>query len=485
MSNIDINIEIQQLITSEQAWHYKVIPKEVNGRSITFYSDKNNVDIVEDELELVMGKDIKFSYADDETIKHALARYYRSHNGSTVKKVHKLANQDVDDFLGRIINDAHQSRSSDIHIEPMEQKCRIRIRIDGKLIEKYSLNPKEYPSLLNKIKVKSNLDIAEKRLPQDGRMVHDTATGKFDIRVSTLPSIYGEKIVMRLLSNDTTEINIESLGFNQNQLNNYLTGTKRNQGIILISGPTGSGKTTTLYATLKILNTDDSNILTIEDPVEYTIDGVNQVQLNEGIGLTFARALRTFLRQDPDIIMLGEIRDVDTAQMAIRAALTGHLVLSTVHTNSAWGTISRLIDMGVPAYNLADTLVLSVAQRLIRLLCPHCKTIDNEADEKVPLALSNTIAGIKIYKAIGCNQCHFTGFKGRRALYEVLPVDKELEKLIKQQASEIDDYLVAKGIATISSLVLEAVVHGETSIDEAIPLLLNDESIMNKAGNDN
>ncbi len=476
MADINIDTEIQQLITSEQAWHYKIIPKEVNGSSITFFSNKSNAAIVEDELELILGKEVRFSFSDDETIKHALARYYRSHNGNSSKKVQQLANQDVDDFLGRIINDAHQSRSSDIHIEPMEQKCRIRIRIDGKLIEKYSMNPKEYPGLLNKIKVKSNMDIAEKRLPQDGRMVHDTISGKFDIRVSTLPSIYGEKIVMRLLSNDTTEIKIESLGFNDTQLNHYLTGTKRNQGIILISGPTGSGKTTTLYATLKILNTDDSNILTIEDPVEYTIDGVNQVQLNEGIGLSFAKALRTFLRQDPDIIMLGEIRDVDTAQMAIRAALTGHLVLSTVHTNSAWGTISRLIDMGVPAYNLADTLVLSVAQRLIRLLCPNCKTIDKEAKEKVPVALRDLTKGITTYKAVGCNECHFTGFKGRRALYEVLPVDKELEKLIKQQVFDIDDYLKSNDISTISKLVLDAVKQGETSIDEAIPLLLNDES---------
>jgi type IV pilus assembly protein PilB len=477
MERIDINTETQQLITSEQAWHYRVIPKEINGSSITFFTNKDNAITIEDELELIMGREVQFVFSDDVTIKHALARYYRSQNGSSSKKVQQPANQDVDDFLGRIINDAHQSRSSDIHIEPMEEKCRIRIRIDGKLIEKYSLDTKEYPSLLNKIKVKSNLDIAEKRLPQDGRMVHNTAGGKFDIRVSTLPSIYGEKIVMRLLSNDTTEINIESLGFNDSQLNHYLTGTKRNQGIILISGPTGSGKTTTLYATLKILNTDDSNILTIEDPVEYTIDGVNQVQLNEGIGLTFARALRTFLRQDPDIIMLGEIRDVDTAQMAIRAALTGHLVLSTVHTNSAWGTISRLIDMGVPAYNLADTLIMSVAQRLIRLLCPNCKTVDKGSEEKAPIAIQKAITGITTYKASGCNDCHFTGFKGRRALYEVLPVDKELEKLIKQQVFDIDDYLKSKNISTISRLVLEAVKQGETSIDEAIPLLLNDESL--------
>lgn len=474
MNEIKINIELQQLITSEQAWHYKVIPKEANGSSIAFYTFESNAGMVGDELELIFGKTVQFSHVTNDVIKHALSRYYRSNNGN---KVQQLANQDVDDFLGRIINEAHQARSSDIHIEPMKEKCRIRIRIDGKLIEKYKLNLKEYPSLLNKIKVKSNLDIAEKRLPQDGRMAHETNNSRFDIRVSTLPSIYGEKVVMRLLSNDTTEINIKSLGFNKNQLNDYLEGTKRNQGIILISGPTGSGKTTTLYATLKILNTDDTNILTIEDPVEYTIDGINQVQLKEGIGLTFAKALRTFLRQDPDIIMLGEIRDVDTAQMAIRAALTGHLVLSTVHTNSAWGTISRLIDMGVPAYNLADTLVLSVAQRLIRLLCPHCKIEDGKVEGKVPSALWNILQGIKVYKDVGCNQCHYTGFKGRKALYEVLPVDKALEKLIKQQVSDIDDYLKLKGINTISQLALNAVKIGETSIDEAIPLLLNDDTI--------
>jgi len=382
----------------------------------------------------------------------------------------------VDDFLGRIITEAHQSHSSDIHIEPMKTKCRIRIRIDGKLIEKYKLEMKEYPSLLNKIKVKSNLDIAEKRLPQDGRMEFRTNESRFDIRVSTLPSIYGEKIVMRLLSNDTTNINIDSLGFNRTQLESYLTGIKRNQGIVLISGPTGSGKTTTLYATLMVLNKEDTNILTIEDPVEYTIEGINQVQLKESIGLTFTKALRTFLRQDPDIIMLGEIRDVDTAQMAIRAALTGHLVLSTVHTNSAWGTISRLIDMGVPAYNLADTLILSVAQRLIRRLCPHCKSVDEQAEEKLRFYATTDVKEIKAYKAVGCNHCHFTGYSGRKALYEVLPVTKELERLIKQQVSDIDDYMKQNRIRSIAQLAMEAVKAGETSVDEVIPLLLSDET---------
>ncbi|MFK5855097.1 MAG: GspE/PulE family protein [Bacteroidota bacterium] len=477
MNEIKINIELQQLITSEQAWHYSIIPKEENSGNIVFFTTKENAIVIEDEMELIFGSSVQYSFVCNESIKHALSRYYHSNNGSG-KQIQQLNNKDVDGFLGRIINEAHQARSSDIHIEPMKEKCRIRIRIDGKLIEKYKLNLKEYPGLLNKIKVKSNLDIAEKRLPQDGRMAHHTNNSKFDIRVSTLPSIYGEKIVMRLLSNDTTEININSLGFNENQLSDYLAGIKRNQGIILISGPTGSGKTTTLYATLKILNKEDTNILTIEDPVEYTIDGINQVALKEGIGLTFAKALRTFLRQDPDIIMLGEIRDVDTAQMAIRAALTGHLVLSTVHTNSAWGTISRLIDMGVPAYNLADTLVLSVAQRLIRLLCPHCKSEDANVEERVSSNLWSRLHKQTVYKAVGCNQCHYTGFKGRKALYEVLPVDKALGKLIKQQTSDIDNYLKTMGIITIPKLALNAVISGDTSIDEAIPLILADDSII-------
>src|SRR5690606_17705513 len=254
---------------------------------------------------------------------------------------------------------------------------------------------------------------------------------KFDIRVSILPTLHGEKVVLRLLNNDATNISLEGLGLGERDLSNYLEGVQRPSGMVLISGPTGSGKTTTLYATLKLLNKETRNIVTIEDPIEYTLEGINQVQLKEHIGLTFATALRTFLRQDPDVIMVGEIRDVETASMAIRASLTGHLVLSTIHTNSAWGTVSRLIDMGVPSFLLANTLNTTVAQRLVRLLCAECKT-------EVPFDGVLDPRGFKPYQrvarhfvAAGGDRCRRTGDRGRQAVYELVPIDRALAEKIK------------------------------------------------------
>ena len=261
--------------------------------------------------------------------------------------------------------------------------------------------------MINKIKILSNLDITEKRLPQDGRINYQYGDQKFDIRVSVCPTLYGEKAVLRLLNNDASNIDIRNLGIHEKGLDTYLKGVHKPNGIILISGPTGSGKTTTLYATLKELNSIDRNITTIEDPIEYTLDGINQVQLKEDIGLTFSSALRSFLRQDPDIIMLGEIRDGETAQMAIRASLTGHLVLSTIHTNSAWGIISRLIDMGVPRFLIANTLNLAVAQRLVRKLCEHCKKTVPVSEVNGASEVADDVPELAI--PVGCDHCHFTG----------------------------------------------------------------------------
>jgi type II secretory ATPase GspE/PulE/Tfp pilus assembly ATPase PilB-like protein len=263
------------------------------------------------------------------------------------------------------------------------------------------------------------------------------------------------------------------LGFKTDELNRYTTAVQKPNGIILISGPTGSGKTTTLYATLKQLNKPTSNILTIEDPIEYTLDGVNQVQLKEEIGLNYSEALRTFLRQDPDVIMLGEIRDAETAQMAIRASLTGHLVLSTIHTNSAWGTISRLIDMGVPGFLLASTLNLSVAQRLLRVLCPHCKAeTDLSVDDLPERYQSATIQ--KHYKAVGCNHCYFTGYSGRKAIYEVINVTKELAEQIKHNATDIDAYCTQNKINKLADNALQLFKNGDTTLEEIYPYLINE-----------
>jgi type IV pilus assembly protein PilB len=474
--NITLSADVQQLITAGQAWHYFIIPKNAYDGVLEVYIDEQNAnDQVKDELEVLLNKKIKFEKIDSDVLRKTLGKYYRKTENGTDKKTSAthITNYQAEDFLNKLIREAKEINSSDIHIEIYEERCRIRIRIDGKLIERYVISRMEYPALINKIKIKANLDIAEKRLPQDGRIIIKDGEQDFDIRVSVLPTLYGEKIVLRLLSKDATNIDIYELGFSERQLSDYLEGIKRTQGIILISGPTGSGKTTTLYATLKILNKEHTNILTIEDPIEYTLTGINQVQLKESIGLTFASALRTFLRQDPDIIMLGEIRDSETANMAIRAALTGHLVLSTIHTNSAWGTISRLADMGVPSFLLANTLNLTIAQRLVRLLCNHCKK--EAAFDMKMLPRNYKVSNIQHmhYVAVGCEECFYTGYKGRKAVYDVIPIDAEFSDYIKNMKFDISDIIAAKNITTLADNAFALFAKGDTTLDEIYSILLN------------
>lgn len=472
---IPLSIDLQHAITPQQAWHYHIIPKSAEGNlQLGLYvSDEKFHSQLSDELEMLFGKPVQLEKAAAAVIQKTLGKYYRNtHAHANIKQV-SAGNIKADDFLPMLISEAKNLGSSDIHIEAYEEKCRVRIRIDGLLIERYTISKLEYPSLINKIKIKANLDIAEKRLPQDGRIFFNSDGHKFDIRVSVLPTLHGEKIVLRLLSNDAANIEIERLGFNERELEDYLEGIKKPHGIILISGPTGSGKTTTLYATLKILNKEKSNIITIEDPIEYTLEGVNQVQLKEDIGLNFAGALRSFLRQDPDVIMLGEIRDAETAQMAIRAALTGHLVLSTIHTNSAWGTISRLSDMGVPPFLLASTLNTTVAQRLLRMLCSECKE-EKTFDPKYFPKTYKAPRAVEMYCVPkGCEHCHYTGYKGRKAIYEVIPIDFELADYIKNNTFTVEALLKERGIKTLRENAFELFEKGMTSIDEIYPILLN------------
>ena len=471
---ISLDAETQQVITTDQAWHYHIVPKNVNGESISFYVDESKRSIsLQDELEMIFGKQVELEPSSPDLINKTLGKYYRqtykNKNGNAVA----IDAKDSDNFVVKLIAEADELGSSDIHIEKYEERCRVRLRIDGKLIEKYVIPANDYPALVNKLKIKANLDIAEKRLPQDGRIAFEANGVKFDIRVSLLPTLHGEKIVMRLLSKDATNIDINELGMNIKQLKDYLEGIKKPNGIILISGPTGSGKTTTLYATLKILNEEKTNIVTIEDPIEYTLEGINQVQLKEDIGLSFSSALRSFLRQDPDVIMLGEIRDGETAQMAIRAALTGHLVLSTIHTNSAWGTVSRMIDMGVPSYLLASTLSLTVAQRLVRLLCPDCKSEEPFDNQLFPSHYKAPRTVTHHHVAKGCEMCFYTGYKGRKAVYEVIPIDYDMAETIKNEAFNIADQLKEKNINLLMDNAFDLFERGETSIEEVYSMLMS------------
>lgn len=461
-----IERSILQLVSTEQAWHYGIIPFEKTEGTL-YCAAVEGQELLIEELEVLLGADVVVERVPAAVLQPLLSQYYRRQAREEKSKV--LDQQQ--DVLDQLIQEAHQLGSSDIHIETYEHKCRVRIRIDGELVERFHLDKATYPSLVNKIKIRANLDIAEKRLPQDGRIFFQQNNQKFDLRVSILPTLFGEKVVMRLLSSDIGNIELEELGFETEQLEDYLEGIKRPNGIVLISGPTGSGKTTTLYATLHLLNATSRNITTIEDPIEYTLEGINQVQLKEAIGLDFSAAMRTFLRQDPNIIMVGEIRDKATAEMAIRASLVGRLVLSTIHTNSAWGIIPRLVDMGIPAYLLADTLNTAVAQRLVRLLCPHCKEQQPLESKAFPRNYKPPEALQQQYTAKGCDHCFYTGYKGRKAVYEIIPLDEELAQLVKQEEFDVKSLLIEKGISSLADNAFALFKDGLTSMEEIYPIL--------------
>lgn len=467
---------LKAAITPQQAWFYRIVPKGSENNCFTFLIDENHYkEDLKDELEIVLEKSIRFEQQPTDEIDYLLHKFYPNSNKKTGDQNQNInALPDSDRFVPFLINEARNLGSSDIHIEVYNDRARIRFRIDGLMVERHQVKKLQYPSLINKVKIMANLDIAEKRLPQDGRIFYQDGLQKFDIRISVLPTLHGEKIVLRLLGADASYIDLSKLGFNEDDLSKYLEGVNKPHGIVLISGPTGSGKTTTLYATLNLLNKTTRNIVTIEDPIEYTLEGVNQVQLRENIGLTFSSALRTFLRQDPDIIMLGEIRDQETAAMAIRASLTGHLVLSTIHTNSAWSTITRLTDMGIPPYLLAETMNLSVAQRLVRILCARCK-IKSEPDAEVKKQFQRM--GLPLPEAFfvakGCEHCNYTGFKGRKAVYEVIYIDHEVANDIKDGVTDARAIRKKYQIKSLPENALKLLNTGVTSLSEVYPILIS------------
>lgn len=370
-----------------------------------------------------------------------------------------------------IIKQAIEEGASDIHIEPFENRLSLRYRIDGVLQEKPPPAPHLKLAIVSRIKILAKMDIAEKRLPQDGSFVMKFEDKLIDFRVSTIPTIYGEKVVIRILDRSQLPLDLTQLGFEPFQLEIFRETIHKPYGLIFLTGPTGSGKTTTLYAALQEINNPEKNIITIEDPVEYRLDGINQVQVKPQIGLTFANALRAFLRQDPDVILVGEVRDLETAEICVRAALTGHLVLSTLHTNDAASAITRLMDIGIQPYLLNPSLLLVAAQRLVRKLCPECKEAYEPTEDAVKYL---NIKKDLIFRAKGCEKCRRTGYKGRTAIFELIPIDADLRSLITKRASaqEIREFAKSKGYLTLWDSGIKKVEEGITSVEEVLRVTL-------------
>lgn len=373
-------------------------------------------------------------------------------------------------FINKVILDGINKRASDIHFEPYEKRYRIRLRIDGILTESTAPPPTLSARLTSRLKIMSKLDIAERRVPQDGRFkMQLPANRAIDFRVSTCPTLFGEKVVLRILDPSSAKIGIDALGYDETQKDHFLSALSQSQGMILVTGPTGSGKTVSLYTALSILNVEAKNISTAEDPVEINLSGINQVNIHNKAGLTFASALKAFLRQDPDIIMVGEIRDLETAQIAIKAAQTGHLVLSTLHTNSAPETLIRLANMGIEPYNIASSIRLIIAQRLARRLCEHCKTEDTLAREAL---LRQGVDETKLhnktlYKAVGCGKCSH-GYSGRIGVFEVMPISSQMQQMMMQGATALDlaEQARSEGVLNINDAGIEKILNGTSSLEE-------------------
>ena len=414
-------------------------------------------------------------YGDTETIK-AAQEYAREREDLAAKLAEgDLSSQDVQSspvvqLVTSMVEQAARQRASDIHIEAKEDSVRVRFRIDGSLYEKFTYSIHLLPAIMARLKIIGGMDIAEKRKPQDGRFTILVDKREYDIRVSVLPTVYGEKCVMRLAQKKALTRNKSELGFSPSELQAFDDILKNPNGILLVTGPTGSGKSTTLYTALSELNKEDVNIVTVEDPVEANIEGINQVQVNVKAELTFASALRSILRQDPDIIMIGEIRDGETAQIAVQASITGHLVVSTLHTNSAAGSISRLINMGVEGYLLADSLVGIIAQRLVRRLCPYCKKPHSITDTERRIMGIRADVNPEIYEPVGCERCDNTGYSGRIGIYEIMKITPPLKELISKNASvsELKQMGMREGMHTLRQSATMLVIKGITSVHEMI-----------------
>jgi len=387
----------------------------------------------------------------------------------------RVANAPITKLVSSIITGAIDARASDIHIEPQKPDMQVRYRIDGLLRDALNVPSSAQLEAISHIKILADMDISERRLPQDGHIEVRHNERDYDLRVSSLPGIGGEKIVCRILDKSASRWSFDEVVTASADNKKFRKLVKNPYGMILLTGPTGSGKTTTLYSVLQLLNTRERNIITVEDPVEYRLDGITQVQASPVIGRTFASALRSILRQDPDIILIGEIRDYETAEIAVSAALTGHLVLSTMHTNDAAGAISRLINLGVPSFLVASSLLGTVAQRLVRRICPNCKESYSASPDELEQVLEPSEKPIRkrLYRGLGCNSCHHLGYYGRKAIYELLPVSQQIRKMVVNGASDdaVKQQAIAEGMHTLRRSGLEDVLNGVTSLEELVRLV--------------
>ncbi len=493
LTDIELNPEIVKMIPLDIARKFKVIAISKLGKNLLVaISDPNNVYVL-DAIKFITGCTVQPVISPENAIDKAIELHYKDSGAlseivaglESDDNLEVVSSEDVpteSDLLSAIqdkplvklvdslIADAIRIGASDIHLETYEKRIRVRYRVDGDLRELPPLPFKYRAAIVSRIKIMAELDISERRLPQDGRIKIKIAGRTIDLRVSVLPTIFGEKVVMRILDPMALMVDMTKLGFRQEDMAKFTKGIANPYGIVLVTGPTGSGKTTTLYSALKTLNTTDVNIMTVEDPVEFNFDGINQVAVRADIGMTFAASLRSFLRQDPDIIMVGEIRDAETAEIAIRAALTGHLVFATLHTNDAPSSINRLLDMGVPFYLVASATKLILAQRMVRKICQNCKKEVNLTREQVEgLGVpQDMLRSIRAFKGMGCSDCNSTGMTGRTAIFEVMPITSKIEKLILHKASddELQKAAIEEGMYSLRMSCIDKMKAGFVSIDE-------------------
>jgi len=491
ISRMEISPEIVKLLPTNMISKHHILPLTVNqGRMTLIMADPLNFQAI-DEVRIVTGMDVVPVMASERELESAIQQYTALQVDSKMEKllgelshynygavvetetpgVELADDAPVIRMVNSLLKQAVQGGASDIHIEPLEHDVRVRFRIDGELWEVLALPKKSFPATVSRIKIMGNLDISEKRIPQDGRTRLIIDGREIDFRISTLPSIHGEKIVLRILDRTNAIMSLKKLGFSPDNENKIQSLIKRPHGMVIVTGPTGSGKTTTLYSVLTELNDPNRNIITLEDPVEYSLPGITQVQINTKAGLTFPAGLRSILRQDPDVIMVGEMRDGETAGLGVRAALTGHLFFSTLHTNSAAGTVARMVNMGIENYLLSSSLAGVVSQRLIRRLCKNCCQ-PYELDEETAVQLNMTdYTGKQFFAPVGCNMCRQSGYSGRLALHEVMMIGPEMRKAITnniQSEDELEEIAISEGMITMSRDGIYKAYEGLTSLQEVM-----------------